>query len=102
MRISMAYTRPTLMFIRDLWDLPPNMHPRNRPQPAALHVHNPKVAVTEYIPTAGEHAGLALASFITLQNAASLPELQKSSSARAAAIEFVHACLALMRKFPAQ
>lgn len=57
---------------------------------------------TAYIPTVGEHAGRALASFTTLQNTVDLPHRQRSATARVAAAEFVRACLALMRKFPAQ
>jgi hypothetical protein len=57
---------------------------------------------TTYIPTVGEHAERALASFTTLQNAVDPAYEQGSATARVAAVEFVRACLALMRKFPAQ
>lgn len=57
---------------------------------------------SRYIPTVGEHAEHALASFMALQNAAVLAPEQRSATARLAAVEFVHACLALMQKFPMQ
>jgi hypothetical protein len=57
---------------------------------------------TTYIPTVGEYAERALASFTTLQNAANLPQNESSGASRGAAVELVRACLALMRKFPAQ
>jgi hypothetical protein len=57
---------------------------------------------TGYIPTVGEYAERILDSFATLQTAAELPPDQQPAAARAAAIEFVRTCLALLRKFPAQ
>lgn len=60
------------------------------------------VVTSRYIPTVGEHAERALGSFAALQNAAVLPAVQRSAAARVAAVKFVRACLALMRKFPMQ
>jgi hypothetical protein len=60
------------------------------------------VVTTSYIPTVGEHAERALAGFAALQEAVDLPPQQRLAAARPAAIKFVRACLALMRKFPAQ
>jgi hypothetical protein len=57
---------------------------------------------TRYIPTVGEHAGRALASFQALQGALIVSDQQRSVSAQMSAVEFVHTCLALMRKFPRQ
>jgi hypothetical protein len=58
--------------------------------------------MTRYIPTVGEHAESALASFAALQDPGILPAGQLSATARVAAVKFVRACLALMRKFPMQ
>jgi hypothetical protein len=60
------------------------------------------VMATGYIPTVGEYAERILDSFATLQTAAEFPPNQQPVAARAAAIEFVRACVALLRKFPAQ
>lgn len=57
---------------------------------------------TRYIPTVGEHAGRALASFEALHGAASLADPEPSAAARMAAVELVRTCLALLRKFPMQ
>jgi hypothetical protein len=67
--------------------------------------HQPRgedVMATGYIPTVGEYAERILASFVALQAAADLPRRQQPAAARAAAIDFVRTCLALMGKFPAQ
>jgi len=60
------------------------------------------VATARYIPTVGEHAERALASFKQLQDTVAVSDQQRSAAARMSAVEFVHACLALMRKFPMQ
>lgn len=55
-----------------------------------------------HISTPGEHARRALATFAILQKALDAPPGPPSGTAKAAATEFVGACLALMRKFPTQ
>jgi hypothetical protein len=57
---------------------------------------------TRYIPTVGEHAGRALASFTALQDALVASDQQRSVAAQMSAVEFIDTCLALMRKFPRQ
>lgn len=61
-----------------------------------------KVVTTRYIPTVGEYAQRALASFESLQDAVAVSDQQRSAAARMSAVEFVRTCLALMGKFPMQ
>jgi hypothetical protein len=58
--------------------------------------------MTGYIPTVGEYAEVILDTFATLQKAAELPANRRTAASRAAAVEFLSACLAMMRKFPSQ
>jgi len=93
--------------VRDVCELRPTVQPSSwrggGPHIKAWHGPGLRAVVTTgYIPTVGEHAGRALASFATLQNAVDLPHMQRSATARLAAVELVRACLALMYKFPAQ
>jgi hypothetical protein len=58
---------------------------------------------TAYIPTVGEYAARALASFLDLQAAGRrFAPSGTTPAARRAAVELVHACLGMMRKFPLQ
>ncbi len=108
---SYAYPRSirisVVICVRDIRELRRAVRPSIRrgscPRIVALHGLGLRVVVTTaYIPTVGEYAGRALASFETLQNTVDLSHMQRSATAREAAAEFVRACLALMRKFPAQ
>jgi hypothetical protein len=96
-----------LVCVCDVWQRRIAMPPWNArdvdPHIEASHGHSARTLVTpRYIPTVGEHAGHALASFKTLQAAVAVSDQQRSAAARMSAVEFVHTCLALMGKFPMQ
>jgi hypothetical protein len=58
---------------------------------------------TAYIPTVGEYAARALASFDDLQaEGRRFAHSRITPAGRRAAVELVHSCLGMMRKFPLQ
>jgi hypothetical protein len=57
---------------------------------------------TAYIPTAGELAGQTLSHFTELQAAAGMPDADRVTVARRAAVLLVQGCLDLMSRFPAE